>query len=105
MDGDITIHAFDTGGCKRSKVADVVCFGLHGNHSLFLACQTQLSDTGTMRLDAKTVNGYFQEFLSDPVNPTLHWSMGHCHTHGHSPCTATAETAQDDQHRPHDQSH
>lgn len=61
MDGDITIHAFDTGGCKRAKVADVVCFGLHGNHSLFLACQTQLSDTGTMRSGAKTVNGYFQE--------------------------------------------
>ena len=34
MDGDITIHAFDTGGCKRSKVADVVCFSLHCKNSL-----------------------------------------------------------------------
>lgn len=34
MDGHITIHTFNTDGRKRSKVADVVCFGLHCNHSL-----------------------------------------------------------------------
>ena len=64
MDGDITIHAFNTGGCKGSKVADVVCFGLHCNHSLLVACQTQLSDTGTMRLGAETVKGNLSEIFT-----------------------------------------
>lgn len=65
MDGHITIHTVNTGGCKRSKVRYVVCFGLHGNHSLFLACQTQLSDTGILRPDAETVNRFPEIIFSE----------------------------------------
>ena len=69
MDGHITIHTVNTGGCKRSEVRYVVCFGLHCNHSLFLACQTQLSDTGTMRSGAKTVNRFPKIIFSESSKP------------------------------------